>query len=91
MFKKNCVSGSAGFRHKLNKLQLRASQSAGASNPSLNGCFLVCSADSAKKVVLATHEKKEVQQTDGNKLFVQQPPKERKKPNTGIKDVSSLH
>ena len=28
---------SARFRHKLNKLQLRVSQSAGASNPSLKG------------------------------------------------------
>ena len=30
-----CHILSAGFRHKLNKIQLRVSQSAGALNPSL--------------------------------------------------------
>ena len=53
----------------------------------------VCSADSANKMfVLTTHGKnKKFSKPMENKLFVQQPPKERKKPNTGIKDVSSLH
>ena len=61
-----------------------------------NGVFLffkVCSADSAKKSLFSPHMKtnKKFSKLMGKKWFVQQPTKERKTPNTGIKDVSSFH